>query len=300
MIDGGANICLTGNLDFLADFVEIPPLSISVAVNGEDSTLNDFCTPREYLPLTLSDGSTHRHLCFYFKNVVETIISPQAILASSNIFASWTQTSFKDSRPNQICFDSHDGLVTMCLDLECRNSLYYCPTDVFTVDRSPVCRLALHRSHLPSVCLADHQNLVHYSIPVPKMMVNCLASPTLPNTSHCPSRLIPTSKSKQGESEVWLLHFGYPGVHQLNVLPGNVTGLPSMFEYHPFWFINFKEQAQVCKKVAQRLAVRTKDCKRRFNIDFGFTHSSTLDYSCPQKGKDRVVCSYDYLLPAYC
>jgi hypothetical protein len=125
------------------------------------------------------------------------------------------------------------------------------------------------------------------------MRVNRLASPTIPNTSCCPSRFTPTSKSKQVESEVWLLCFGSPGVHQLDVLPGNVTGLPSTFEYHPFRFIDFKEQARVCKKAAQRLVVCTKDRRWRFYMDFGFVHSSTLDYSRPQKGKDRFICSYD-------
>ena len=40
LIDGGANICLTGDLDILVDVVEIPPLPISVAVNGDAPTLD--------------------------------------------------------------------------------------------------------------------------------------------------------------------------------------------------------------------------------------------------------------------
>ncbi len=155
LIDCGANICLTGNLDLLVDVVKILPLPILVAVDAENSTLNDSCTQRGYLPLTLLDGSTHWQLCFYCKNAVETIISPLAIFASNDIFASWTQTGFKDSQPGQICFDSHDGLVTMRLDLDCWDGLNYCPMDVFTVGRSPVHRSALHQSHLPLVSLAD-------------------------------------------------------------------------------------------------------------------------------------------------
>jgi hypothetical protein len=72
----------------LVDVVDIPPLPISVAVNGDDPTLDDSCTCRGYLSLKLSDGSTHWQLCFYCKNAVETIISPQAILASSDFFVS--------------------------------------------------------------------------------------------------------------------------------------------------------------------------------------------------------------------
>ena len=268
LIDGGANICLTGDLDILVDVVEIPPLPISVAVNGDASTLDDSCTRRGYLPLKLSDGSTHWQMCFFCKNAVETIISPQAILASSDVFVSWTQTGFKDGRPGQIRFDSHDGLVTMQLDLDFRDGLYYCPTDVFTVDRSPV------RRHTPPA-------------------VYRVAVPPAPNTARRPSRFAPTSKSKQVESEVWLLRLGSPGVHQLDVLPGNVTGLPSVFEYHPFRFIDFKEQARTRKQAAQRSALRTTERKRRFYMDYGFMRSSTSDYSQPKKGVDRVVKSYD-------
>jgi hypothetical protein len=144
LIDGGANACLTGDLDLLVNLIEIPSLPILVAINAENSTLNNSCTRQRYLPLTLSDGSTHWQLCFYCKNAVETIISPPAILASSNVFASWTQAGFKDGRPGQIHFDSHDGLVTMHLDLDCRDGLYYCPTDVFMVNRLPVRHPALH------------------------------------------------------------------------------------------------------------------------------------------------------------
>ena len=100
LIDGGTNICLTSNLNLLlVEVVEIPPLPISVAINGEEPHIDDSCTGRGYLPLNLSDGSTHWQLSFYCKNAVEMIISPQAILASSDLFALWTQTRFKDGCP---------------------------------------------------------------------------------------------------------------------------------------------------------------------------------------------------------
>jgi hypothetical protein len=155
LVNGEANICLIGNLDLLVDVVEILPLPILVAVDAENSTLDNSCTQQGYHPLTLLDGSTHWQLCFYCKNAVETIISPQTIFASNNVFASWTQTGFKDSHLGQICFDSHDGLVTMRLDLDCWDGLKYCPADVFTVSRSPVHRPAHPQSHLPPVSLAD-------------------------------------------------------------------------------------------------------------------------------------------------
>ena len=265
LLDAGANICLTGDLQLLVDVVEIPPLPISVAITGDAPSLDDCCTRRGYLPLLLSDGSTHWQLCFYCKNVVETIISPQDILESSDVFVSWTQTGFKDGRPGQIRFDSHEGLLTMHLDLDQRDGLYYCPTDVFTVDRCPVRGPAALR----------------------------VATPLVPNTIRRPSRFNPTSKSKQVESEVWLLRLGSPGVHQLDALPGNVTGIPLVFEYHPFRFIDFKEQARIRKQAAQRSAVCTNERQKRFYMDFGFMRASAADYSSPHKGTDRVVRSYD-------
>ena len=212
--------------------------------------------------------------------MVETIISPQTILEFSDVFASWTQTGFKDGHPGQIRFDSHDGLVTMQLDLNYRGGLYYCPTDIFTVDKSPVHRLAIIHS-------IDHPN--PYPINTTTLLVQRLWSQAPPVTLLRPSLFTPTSKSKQVESEVWLLRLGSPGVHQLDVLPGNVTGLPSVFKYHPFRFINFKEQARIRKQAAQRSAVRTTDRRQRFYMDFGFMHASTSDYARPHKSKDRVV-----------
>ena len=80
---------------------------------------------------------------------------------------------------------------------------------------------------------------------------------------------------------------------QLYVLPQNVTGLPTTFDYHPFRFIDFKEQAHIRKQAAQRSAVQAQERQWRFYMDFGFMRASTLDYSRRDKAKDRVVFSYD-------
>jgi hypothetical protein len=92
---------------------------------------------------------------------------------------------------------------------------------------------------------------------------------------------------------VWLLHLRSPVVRQLDLLPSCVTGIPSDFRYHPFHFLDHKEHASVKKQPAQQSAVRTLECKRCFYMDFGFMHSSTSDYACPNKATDRVVSSYD-------
>jgi hypothetical protein len=118
LIDGGANICITGDLDSLFDVVAIPPLSISVAVEGT-SSIDDCCTARGLTPIQLDDGSIYWQVCYFCANAVETIISPQAIVDSSDVFQSWHQTGYRCgvSTPGCIRFDNHDGLLTMKMSL---------------------------------------------------------------------------------------------------------------------------------------------------------------------------------------
>jgi hypothetical protein len=138
LIDGGANICATGDLNILVGVVVIPPLPITAALKKSDATIDDCCTKRRFLPLRISDGSIHWQVTFFCANMVETIISPQAILASRDVFVSWMMTGYKDGRLGSLHFDSHDGLLHMLLNLECHDGLYYCLTDVFTIDHSPI------------------------------------------------------------------------------------------------------------------------------------------------------------------
>ncbi len=133
LMDGGANICLTGDLSILVGVVDIPLMPITVATAGSNPTLDDNCTKRGFLPLTLPDGSIYWQLCFFCTNAAETIISPQAILASSDVYTSWTQTGYKDGCHGTIRFDSDNGFLTMRLNLAFKDGLYYCPTDVFTI-----------------------------------------------------------------------------------------------------------------------------------------------------------------------
>jgi hypothetical protein len=57
LMDGGANICITGVLSLLIDVVSIPPLPISVATKSGSISLDDCCTKRGLIPLELSDGA---------------------------------------------------------------------------------------------------------------------------------------------------------------------------------------------------------------------------------------------------
>ena len=139
LIDGGSNVCVTGDLHTLLDVTDITPVSISVALDGVPSSVDDKITKRGLLPITLSDGTTYYQTCFYCANMVETIISPAAVLASSDVFYYWTQEGCKDPLiPGRLKFTSHDGLLSMHFDLHQRDGLYYCSTDVFTVDPDPV------------------------------------------------------------------------------------------------------------------------------------------------------------------
>jgi hypothetical protein len=70
---------------------------------------------------------------------VETIISPQAILDGSDILVEWQQTGYKDNSPGLLWFSSTSGLASMSIVLEKRDGLYFTHTDVYTVDKDPVC-----------------------------------------------------------------------------------------------------------------------------------------------------------------
>jgi hypothetical protein len=116
----------------MLDVVDIYPIAISVALDRAPASTDDCITKRGLLPLTLSDGTYYYQTCFYCANMVETIISLAAILASSNIYVRWTQEGFKDPTvPGSIRFTNHDGLISMYFQLHCWDSLY-CATVMST------------------------------------------------------------------------------------------------------------------------------------------------------------------------
>ena len=154
-------------------------------------------------------------------------------------------TGYKDNRLGVIRFNSHNGFIGMSILLVCHDGLYYCPTNVFTLGHCPVfpeCVTPLHALHL---------------ILVPK--IQGVVNQPPPPVIRCSLRFFSTSKARQLKSEVWLLCLGSPGVTQLDVLPQNATDLPTTSKYHPFCFIDFKEQARIQKQAAQRLAVLTPE-----------------------------------------
>ncbi len=138
LIDGSANICITGILDLLVEVEAIAPLPILVATTSGQISLDDCRTKRGLLSLMLDNGAIYYQPCYYCKNAVETIISPQAILTASDILVCWTQTGHKDGSPGTICFDSDSGLLSFSITMENKDRLYYCPIVAFTVARDPV------------------------------------------------------------------------------------------------------------------------------------------------------------------
>jgi hypothetical protein len=92
----------------------------------------------------------------------------------------------------------------MSMILENRDGLYYCLTDVITVDHDPV------RCNVPSI----HRAVVD----TPPMQRQ--------NKEYCP-----VSYNCLTESKLWMLQLGSPGEDQLDLMPGNVTGIPPSFHY---------------------------------------------------------------------
>ncbi len=159
------------------------------------------------------------------------------LLAASNTLVHWTQEGHKGIATGAICFTSSSGLHSITLELEKWDELYYCPTDVFTVDHDPV------RSPIPTIL--------------------CIAAPDPPPLPKCSNQYMPVTQDCMTESELWMLRLGSPGEQQLDMLPGNVTGIPPGFQYHPFCFIDWKEEVHIQKQMALRSAEQTTECKQR-------------------------------------
>ena len=157
----------------------------------------------------------------------------------------------------------------MFFNLKYREGLYYCSSDVFTVDQDNPVRVSCRLT----------------------------TTPTLTDINHTPSKFVPMSRARQVKSEVWLVRLGSPGEGQLDLLPGHVIGTPPVFEYRPFRSIDFKEQAYIRKQAAQCIAERIPTCGAEFFMDFAFIWASTQDYKRPNKTTDRIGTSYDGYSP---
>ena len=256
LMDAGANICITGDINLLLDATPIPPFSLLVATTSTSAD-NNLCTMKGLIEIPIIDGSPYLQECYYCEHATETIISPEAILAGNDTLTNWTQAGGKDATPGSITFRNEDGSFSFTINLTKVEGLYYCDSQV----PRPSCLRVTGPRPQP---LARHQKRYH-----------------------------PVSRDHVTESEVWMLRFGSPGEDQLSLLPGRVTGIPPGFQYHPFRFIDWKEEARIQKQAAQKSAERTTEIKRRYYMDFGFMQASTSTYGRPNKAEDRVVQSHD-------
>jgi hypothetical protein len=139
----------------------------------------------------------------------------------------------------------------------------------------------------------DKQPPPRRELPCPRKSVRqpTPQQPTMLSRSRVTVR--PTTLARQLESKLWASHLGHCGEDQLTSLATRADGLPNSFEFYPFRYINWKEQAQVCKRAARRKAQKVNDAGARFHIDFGFIRATSVDYSQPNVTSDRVVESYD-------
>jgi hypothetical protein len=80
---------------------------------------------------------------------------------------------------------------------------------------------------------------------------------------------------------------------QLDQLPKHAVGIPSKFEWHPFCFIDFKEQTRVRKQAAGKDPFKVAMRGQRFHMNYGFIRASNDNFSRPNIKKDQVVESFD-------
>lgn len=80
---------------------------------------------------------------------------------------------------------------------------------------------------------------------------------------------------------------------QLKALPQHAIGIPKAFEFHPFRYIDFKEQVRIRKQPAGRNPVSISRRGQQFHMDFGFLRASTEDFRATRAKTDRIVESFD-------
>jgi hypothetical protein len=273
LMDSGANCSMTADISKLTNLRKLDqPIVIGVAVNDNgDSSANE-CTHIGDLQVKCDDGSTISTICFYNPSASDTIISPQSIIDHSTQFKSWTQVGRRFGQAGTIQFNG-DG-ITKSLTLQQNNGLYYCNSETFDIFND-------YDEAKPTINRMTMQDVDIQTEEIKK------------RPKRQPKRHTPASKAKILESETWYLRLGGCSETALEDLTEHAIGLPKSFEWHPFRFIDFKEQARIQKRPVGRNPTRVAERGRRFYFDFGFIRASNEDYSRPTKEKDRVIESYD-------
>jgi hypothetical protein len=329
LCDSGANLCMTNNPHLLVDVRPCKPFSISLATSDGSNSHTNVCSRRGLLPIPLTDGTVYYQTCIINPYASETFISPQAIIDSSaGSFDKWQMKGFSQGRPGVLSLYSPSGILKMFIQLTQNDGLYYSPTDTFTVDTDPRSRsspfIGIAFTDLPpdthliddddnTACSADSDDdsvpaipifttpttavsTPHSTAPLPQR-INPIDDPVDPTPHGAPTRsrvtVRLTNLARQLESKLWAARMGHCGEDQLLSLATRADGLPNHFVFHPFRYIDWKEQARVRKRAALCIAEKVHDAGARFYMDFGFIRASSVNYRRPNITSDRVIDSYD-------
>ena len=141
LADSGANCCMTADLKAMKNVTKLPiPITIGLAVTGDTTNIQGTeCTHVGELPIQCDDGTSIYVRCFYNPNATDTIISPQAIVDSSEEFTEWKQTGRRMGDPGILTFIGPS--VSKSITLHQNNGLYYCNPTTIPIDnefQSPV------------------------------------------------------------------------------------------------------------------------------------------------------------------
>jgi hypothetical protein len=284
LADSGANCCMTTNINLLSNIRQLKnPITIGLAVSNDGivSSTSE-CTHIGDLSIKCDNGETFSTKCFYNPNASDTIISPQAVIDGSDEFVAWNQRGRKFGQPGQLNFVGPKG--TKSITLQQHNGLYFISSTTYNI--------------------VDDNADIELDQPIPscgEFTANKMeTTSTQTNISHRPKKLAPrakrftpTTQSKVLEAETWYLRMGGCNEDQLDKLTQHAVGIPSKFEWHPFRFVDFKEQARVWKQPMGQDPNKVAERGRRFYMDYGFVRASNEDFDRPTKKKDRVIELFD-------
>ena len=283
--DTGANCCMTADKTILRNLRELDtPMLIGVAVTHDGPiTSSAECTHVGDLPIYCDNGDEIVAECFYNPNATDTIISPQAIIDDSNEFTEFKQIGRKFGQPGQLTFTGPKGSKT--ITLQQRNGLYFINSTMFKIQNDT---MATTPHFIPTTFDGFTANKVQITESATQTM------PKQPRRMAPPSnKYQPTSKAKILESETWYLRMGGGNEQSLEKLTQHALGIPKHFEWHPFRYIDFREQARVRKQPVGRNPQKVSERGSRFYMDFGFIRASNEDFTKKTTKTDRVVESFD-------
>lgn len=69
--------------------------------------------------------------------------------------------------------------------------------------------------------------------------------------------------------------------------------IPQDFGLHLCWYIDFNEQARICKQPVWHNPIAVSKCGCQFHMDFGFISTSTVDFQVTNLKTDCIVESFD-------